>query len=526
MRLWRKARTEHASPTAAWRHSSAVSRGSSIVFALRIKQVETALAAGRLEEACQLLAQPDLRAHRRGQALVTDITRRLQERIEQHLQAAQYEAALQDCHRALALAGNQPELEQLRSRAAAALAEHQQQRSQEQELLQAARQRLAQGELSLGQQLCGQLPATAARAELSAQIQRQREAAQAALLRAGGLVATGRTRSRSGAASSRATGASPARTAAAQGTDSRAPQRAGPNGTRTRAAAACRVVARAGPRRGSTPAAGRGDRRPVARSQQASLQIERGEFAAAWETLRVLDQLLPGATWIQGALDWAHRAQEAQQALRGSPLFTLRHPTTALAAGAAPTGVFRDLGPSRSAAAMAGTIPTRFLLQVDGAGRFLTLCQSSVRLGSQRELSPVDVDWSGGDPLPPLVVERTEDDYFLRSAVPVQVNGRAVQSALLADGDRLLVGSRGAIKFLLPCAASRSAVLQFSGLRLHPPDARCNSDGRRHCDCTHLASSHSGERTATGLCPLSAAGEIVSASSAGQRRTPGAAKCP
>ena len=70
------------------------------MFVLRIKQIETALAAGRLDEACQLLAEPDVRAHRRGQALVTDVSQQLQQRAAQHLQAQQYEAALQDCYRA------------------------------------------------------------------------------------------------------------------------------------------------------------------------------------------------------------------------------------------------------------------------------------------------------------------------------------------------------------------------------------------------------------------------------------------
>lgn len=442
------------------------------MFVLRIKQIETALAAGRLDEACQLLAEPDMRAHRRGQALVTDVSRHLQQRAAQHLEAQQYEAALQDCYRALALAGNQPELEQLRARAAAALAQYQQQQAQQEELLRAAQQRLAQGELSAGQQLCGQLPEDAARrAALSAQIERQREQAAAALERA--RAAWSRQAVHEAVQALRqAEQLAPhqpdllplkgqileqlsgqARTALEQGLL--------PRGESLLALAstvdprALQVVETSG---------------LLQRSQQAACEIERGEFAAAWETLRVLGQLLPTAAWIQEALSWADQAQQARQALRGSPLFTLRHPAAAMRAAVAATGALphpRPAGPTAAAA-----IPSRFLVQVDGAGRYLTLRQPSVRLGSQRELSPVDVDWSGGDPLPPLVVERSEDDYFLRSAVPVQVNGRAVQSALLADGDRLLVGSRGAIKFLLPCAASRSAVLQFSGLRLHPPDAR------------------------------------------------------
>ena len=442
------------------------------MFALKIKQAETAISDGRLEEACQLLSQPEVRAHRRGQALIAEVIRRLQQRIEQHLVQRQFEAALEDCHRALTLGGNQPDLERLRSQAAEQLARRERQQAQQLELLQMAQQRLAQGELSLGQQWCGQLPEDASRrADLSAQIQRQREEAEAASARAQQAWARQAVqdtvealrKAQQWAPHHRMLQAlkgqvleqlcGQARDALQQGQLARA---------QSLVALGCsldpqqlQVVDTVG---------------LLQRAQQAAQQIDRADFAAAWESLRVLGQMLPEATWIPQALDWAQQAQQARQALRGCPLFSFTSPADPTQ-GLPPPAATRHLG-SRPAAA--GSLPSRLLVQVDGAGRFLVLRQSSVRLGSRRDsaMTAVDIDWSGGDPLEPVVLERIEDDYFLRGTGSVRVNGQAVTSALLADGDRLLIGSRGAVKFLLPCAASRSAVLRFSGLRLHPPDAR------------------------------------------------------
>lgn len=445
------------------------------MFSLKIKQAETALSEGRLDEAYQLLSDPDVRSHRRGQALITQVTDRLHHRIEQHLQQSQFEAALQDCHRALALAGNLPELEQLRATAADQLQREQRQQAQERELLLAARRCVAEGEFSLGQELCGRLPEEAPqRAELSARIHQQRQAVESALARA--QQAWHRQ-------------AMHETVAALRELHRLAPQHQALHGLRTDVLNSLCAEARQAIQQGQCSRADALLQLAVSldqedlqvtdtvallrRGQRAAQQIEASDFGAAWESLRVLGQLLPGSVWIEDALHWAQQAQEARQALRGCPLFALsgRPNSTPMEQQKREVCSVRSLA-GYSLGAPNTIAPARFLLQVDGAGRFLVHRPSAIRLGSPRDASPVDIDWSGTELEQPLVLERMEEDYFLRSAQPVRVNGKQVTSALLKDGDRLFIGSRGAMKFVLPCAASHSAVLQFSGIRLHPPDAR------------------------------------------------------
>src|SRR5690349_13433696 len=84
---------------------------------LQIKQAEVALADARLDEAYQLIqADPALRSHRWGQALITDLARKLVERSESHLKDGRATLALTDCDKANLLAGNLDEIASLRAK--------------------------------------------------------------------------------------------------------------------------------------------------------------------------------------------------------------------------------------------------------------------------------------------------------------------------------------------------------------------------------------------------------------------------
>src|SRR4051812_26999302 len=82
---------------------------------LRIRHAETALADGRLDEAFELVRDPKLRSHRRGQDLLTRLVAALTKRGREHLKLDRFAQALTDCEKAQQLAGDLPELVALRS---------------------------------------------------------------------------------------------------------------------------------------------------------------------------------------------------------------------------------------------------------------------------------------------------------------------------------------------------------------------------------------------------------------------------
>jgi hypothetical protein len=104
-------------------------------------------------------------------------------------------------------------------------------------------------------------------------------------------------------------------------------------------------------------------------------------------------------------------------------------------------------------------LPSQFVLHADGVGSFLVLRQPAVTIGPVGGAVASDIGLIAEPTLPPLTVERVEDDYFLRS-------GKDGKGKLLASGDRLELSPRCRLKFSVPNQVSTTAVLDLSGARL------------------------------------------------------------
>src|SRR5205085_1117006 len=87
-------------------------------------------------------------------------------------------------------------------------------------------------------------------------------------------------------------------------------------------------------------------------------------------------------------------------------------------------------------------LPPRFVLQVDGAGSYLIVTQPRVTLGPISSSRQPDVALMTEATASFATVERVEDDYFIRAAGPMMVNGRACPSKLLAAGDEIALSPR------------------------------------------------------------------------------------
>jgi hypothetical protein len=457
---------------------------------LQIKQAECALADGRLDEAYDLATEGDLRSCRDGQRLVGRLVEALVARGGEHQQAGHHRQALADCDKAEALGGNLPELAALRERIADDVATRRRGDRRLGDLVTAARRHVEDGRLSLAEQMLDDCD--------------DDEAGRAELLRHEAVA----RRTAAAAAMSRAEAALGRGDCAAALEDVLAAREHHGAGEKIRELTD-RVIASATGcvrehlHRGRLdladsllrrlgPLAGGGELEDLARiadrCRQAREQIAQGRLRRAAETLRLLRSMVPEAKWIREAVDAADRAAGAVESLRTGPLGTLSAAEADVPASARHAGVAAEASipaepdrhhhaptlPVLQPAAHAGgaILPSRFLLQVDGAGSYVVFRQPRVTVGPISSSAMPDLGLMADPSLPIVTIERADGDYFLRSERPVHVNDQPTTGRLLADGDRIALSDRCRFRFRLPNAASGTAVLELSGTRLPQADAR------------------------------------------------------
>jgi len=444
---------------------------------LQIKQAECALADGRLDEACELIADSDLRSHRRGQKLLGRLVEGLLARGEAHLAAGSAREALADCERATRLGGNLPEAAELRGRIAEHLSGDRHRRRRRGELAAAAREHIENGRLTLAEHLLAGADNGSRDEPLRQEAASRRAAAEAALRRAAAAL-----KRRDYAAAIEELRTARANRAendemtelAAQIVDASA-AKARQEMLRGRVDLAERLLRRLKPLTASNGEV-QDLLRVAAECRGGWLCIRRGELRRAGEVLRRAASILPEAKWLREAVAEADRGAEATESLRSGPLGMLGEDGPEAAAppareeAPAPPVLLPLTEPLPGAAG--AIMPSRFLLQLDGADSSLVFRNDRVTIGPISSSQCPQLGLLADPNLPAVTIERTEGDYFLRCATPVTVNGRSVTGRLLADGDKIALSPRCRMRFRLPNAASGSAVLELSTARLPQADVR------------------------------------------------------
>jgi hypothetical protein len=443
------------------------------VLILRLKRCERALAAGRLDEATELLAAADARAHRRGQELLDQLVVALVERGRRHLADGRLGPADADADAAARLAGNTPEIADLRAAVERTTEERRRGEEDRRHATAAVRRLVGHGQFTLAGDLAraaggsatdrgGVKPIVADIAVRRASLDRLVDDASAALGRgdweaAVRHLAAARTLHPSDERVRRLTGQAVQRVADEV-------RRRVVDGHLDDAASALRRAELLGAEHAELERLGRG----LDRCRHAWQCVRDARYREAGEALDRVASVWPGAGWIATASQELRRACQSIDAVRGGALGVLEmseasvaqpRPTPAEPQRIVPVPASGpDLRPRPS--------PRRFLLHVDGAGSFLVLQGDTITVGRQSAARPVNLPLVTAETLPTVTFARTDEDYFLTAAAPVPVNDRAVASKLLAGGDRIAVGPRGRIEFRRPNAASGTAVLRVGGLRL------------------------------------------------------------
>ncbi len=455
-----------------------------------LKQIEAALAAGRLDEAYQRVQSADVREHQRGQELLGQVASALAARGREHLEASRLDEAGADADKAARLAGNQAEVAALHGEVMAALGRQRQRLLEQEEALAQARRRVMAGQLSTGEALAAgaggdQGPAAGVLGEAA---QRRREAAQAMdqaerALEQGdfGRAASALTAARGQHGSSERLAELTERLCAQSAVFVRAEMTAG---RLDRASAVLGALGELGQGRFELEELGRALRQ----CGQALAAIRRGDGRAASESLRRAEAMVGRAAWLREALGQAEQLAASLDGLQAGPLGLLGAMSGAGAAENSPAagGAEQEaergdrLEPGRAAGA-AGEVMMearqerpgrRLMLQVDGVGSYAVVTGRRVTVGSVSASRACDVGLIAEPSLPVATIERVEEDYFLRGPGRVEVNGKALTSTLLDDGDRLALSRRCRLMFRRPNAASGTALLALSSARFPRPDVR------------------------------------------------------
>jgi len=432
----------------------------------QMKLASEALRTGRLDEAFRLATAPAMVDSADARRVLADLSEPLLRRAQEHLIAERFTEALCDIDRAARCGVNQHKVEDWRQRALAAMQDRQREKRAQQQVIEAARERLEAGDLTLARdQLAGAASNLAAEELVQrADWQRERAARELAEARA----AIGRAdlsaaircailarRLHAGNDELAAIEDAVCDAAFAEASSAMA------SGRLDRVSEIVMQLAELGRKRPE-----RSDLEQVlALAGQAVEAFRRGAYRDAEILLSRMAQIVPSAAWIAANRDFLRKLDEHHAAISAGPLGFLPGGRSGPSPRALDqTMTQRPLMTPPPVIAPASTIQ-RLMLRIDGIGSYLLYRGDRVTIGRAGPGSTADL---------PLVSDLTEnaaqivrsgDDYFLLAS-DATVDGQPTRQALLSHNDRIGLGRRIRLTFLRPSRKSASAVLELgSGLR-------------------------------------------------------------
>jgi hypothetical protein len=461
-----------------------VNAGSKKVLILRLKQAESAIADGRLDEAFEIAQSKDFKEHRRGQKLIGQLAIAFAKRGRDNLEAERIQLALVDCNKAEKLAGNTADVASLRAAICSEM-EQRRLRSRHRSFKVAqARQHIDDGWISAGEQILkdagnenGQAgivleQAAIARLHTSQAITRAEQALQRNdlagaidfVLKTGALDSQNEqvvellSKLRALAARQIKENFDGGRIDLAQSLW----QRVSP------IADGCDEISELGT--------------ALRQCTKAAEHVAAGRMREAVNLLRKIQLTCPSAKWLATVTNQSRQAAEMLDELAASPLGLDMTKRQDMEDEIQQTGddsrglseVHRGLETRDSSTEhpRQESLPSKFMLQIDGVGSFYVVRDSSITVGPISSSARPTVGLMVDPNLPAITIERLEDDYFIKSSSPVKVNDVATTNKLLIDADRISLSSRCGMKFNIPNPASTTATLSLPAARLGRADVR------------------------------------------------------
>ena len=429
------------------------------MFDFQLKRAQVALADGRLDEAFELLKVPSLRVHRSGQKLLTRLSVAFVQRGQDHLSANRLAPALEDCLRAEKLAGNVPDVLQLRAVIARRIESERAESQQRAEQLVRAKEQMQNGWLSTGRKILGQTNDRQAQCLLQnaelLEVEKDSAARRVEQALKNGQIELAAQIYQNSALRGSMNHEAVSLLDRIQQQAHRKVHDYLLDGQIHLAAAflnqlnslisRCEMI---------QPC-----RQVVEYGRQAVVQIDAGNFEAAAVCLRKIRTLLPKAKWVTEMIDQSQTAAAAQQKLQAGPLgilesialTTVSKKPVAAKKNAWPVAAMHDVSPVQRYNDM--ELKMRFILQMDGIGAYHVLCGNRITIGPVSGSKRSDIELVTAPDVRPRKIERIDSDYFFGG------DESGSDKQLLADGDRIELSPRCRFKFTLPNPASSTACL-------------------------------------------------------------------
>ncbi|MCP4256187.1 MAG: hypothetical protein GY774_01515 [Planctomycetes bacterium] len=453
---------------------------------LRLKRAESAIADHRLDEAFDIVQSEDIKQHRRGQKLIGRLARAFSKRGQENLKAERLQLALIDCNKAEKLAGNTPDVARLRSDICSEMEQNRIRHQHCSFKVAQARQNIQNGWISVGEQILddtndkdGQVDMVLQQAAIARlQIDKAVTKAEQALRRndlesAINIVLSTEIFDNQNEKIIELVSKLRALTI----------KRMKENINNGRIDLGYSLWQRILPIvNGCSEISELG--LALTQCRQAADYVAAGRPRAAVPLLRKVKAICPSAKWLSTVTDQTKKTAELLDELSASPLgFAITEIAEVneqfdevdqrAAKSSMNTNKSQSIpGNIKMANQPDSSIPSQFVLQVDGVGSFLVIRDGRTTVGpvssSQRPMVGLMADPN----LPVITFERTEDDYFVRSSNPFWVNDEGTTNKLLVDGDRIALSPRCRMKFHIPNPASTTGTLSLSGGKLGRADIR------------------------------------------------------
>jgi hypothetical protein len=461
-----------------------VNAGSIKVLILRLKQAESAMADGRLDEAFDIVQSKDIREHRRGQKLIGRLALAFTKRGRNNLDAERIQLALTDCNKAEKLAGNTADVASLRSAICSEM-EQRRLRSRHRSLKVAqARQHIQDGWISAGEEILKDAGDEDGQAGIVLQ--------QAAVAR----LHTDRAVSKAEKALQRNDLISAIDIVLKAGAVDSQDEQVIELLSKLRSLAARQIkenfnngrldLAQSIWQRVSAIADGSNEiselGSALSHCNKAAECVAAGRIRQAVNLLRKVQLTCPAAQWLGTVTNQSRQAAELLDELVASPLglnMTGREDMEDEIQRTDDKGQSVNEEQQRAISGERGSVnriesslPAKFMLQIDGVGSFYVLRDSKITVGPVSSSARPTVGLMVDPNMPSITIERSEDDYFIRSSNPVRVNDVTTTNKLLVDSDRINLSPRCGMKFNIPNPASTTATLSLPGTRLGRADVR------------------------------------------------------